>query len=125
FIVCPTIFNHDVAALDEAGFAQAFAECLDEGGRLLGRTVRQIPDDRHRRLLRARCDRPRRRRAAEQRDELAASDHSITSSARPRSVSGNVIPSVFAVLRLMISSTLTDCWTGKSVGFSPLRILPA
>ena len=38
------------------------------------------PDHRHRRLLRARRERPRDRRAAEQRDELASSDHSITSS---------------------------------------------
>src|SRR5262249_54315836 len=37
----------------------------------------------HRRLLRARRERPRRRRAAEQRDELATF-HSITSSARAR-----------------------------------------
>jgi hypothetical protein len=39
-------------------------------------------------LLRPRCNRQRRRRAAEQRDELAAIAHSITSSARnqhPRS----------------------------------------
>src|SRR5216683_1548741 len=40
--------------------------------------------------------------------------HSITSSARPRSVSGKVRPSIFAVLRLMTSSTFVDCWTGKS-----------
>jgi len=33
-------------------------------------------------LLRARRERPRDRRAAEQRDELATLDHSITSSAR-------------------------------------------
>ena len=39
------------------------------------------PITRHRRLLRARRERPRRRRAAEQRDELAPL-HSITSSAR-------------------------------------------
>ena len=47
------------------------------------------PDHRHRRLLRARRERPRRRRAAEQRDELAAV-HSITSSARASSVGGIV-----------------------------------
>src|SRR5262245_21119563 len=42
--------------------------------------------DRHRRLLRARRERPRRsRRTAEQRHELAPSDHSITSSARASS----------------------------------------
>jgi hypothetical protein len=28
-------------------------------------------------------------------------------------------------LRLMISSTRVTCWTGKSAGFSPLRIRPA
>ena len=34
--------------------------------------------------------------------------YSITSSARPSSVSGTVRPSALAVLRLMISSTLVD-----------------
>src|SRR5262249_793898 len=57
-------------------------------------------------LLRARRDWPR-RRAAEQRDELAPS-HSITSSARPSSVIGTVRPSAFAVLRLIISSILAE-----------------
>src|SRR5262245_60120674 len=46
---------------------------------------------------------PRRRRrllrAAEQRDELAPSDHSITSSAATRSLSGTVKLKAFAVLR--------------------------
>ena len=41
------------------------------------------------RLLRARRERPRGRRAAEQRDELAP-PHSITSSARASSVGGTV-----------------------------------
>src|SRR5262245_38053370 len=41
-------------------------------------------DHQHRRLLRPRRDRPR-RRASKQRDELAAPDHSITSSARASS----------------------------------------
>src|SRR6516165_7053081 len=73
-------------------------------------------------LLRARHERPR-RRAAEERDELAPV-HSITWSARPRSVIGTVRPSAFAVLRLMISSTFVVCWTGRSDGLSPLRIRP-
>jgi hypothetical protein len=30
-----------------------------------------------------------------------------------------------AVLRLMTNSNFTVCWTGKSAGFSPLRIRPA
>jgi len=52
--------------------------------------------------------------------------HSITSSARPSSGSGIVNPSVFAVLRLMISSNLdayaTDTrrqdWPPKSVAIA-------
>ena len=47
-------------------------------------------------LLRARRQRPRGRRAAEQRDELAPL-HSITSSARASSVGGTVRPSILAV----------------------------
>ena len=31
-------------------------------------------------------------------------------------------PSAFAVLRLITSSTLVLCWTGRSAGFAPLRI---
>src|SRR5262249_36791451 len=78
-------------------------------------------------LLRTRRERPG-RRAAEQRDEFAAFHvhaHSITSSARPSSVSGTVRPNALAVLRLTISSTLVDCWTGRSPARSPLRIRPA
>jgi hypothetical protein len=73
-------------------------------------------------ILPARSERPS-CRAAEQRDELATL-HSITSSARPSSVRGNVMPSALAVLRLMNSSTFVDCWTGRSAAFSPLRIRP-
>src|SRR6516225_10652164 len=53
-----------------------------------------------------------------------ASHHSITSSARPSSESGKLMPSVFAVLTLMTSSTFVDWITGRSAGFSPLRIRP-
>src|SRR5438034_5074279 len=54
-------------------------------------------------MLRAHRERPR-GRAAEKRDERAAF-HSISSSARPDSGSGTVMPSVLAVLRLMYSSS--------------------
>src|SRR5947208_3442132 len=81
------------------------------------------PDHRHRWLLRARRERPRDRRAAEQRDELSP-PHSITSSARPSSVIGKVTPSALAVLRLMASSTFVACCTGSSAGFTPLRMRP-
>jgi hypothetical protein len=70
---------------------------------------------------RPRRERPCRRRAAEQRDEVAPS-HSITSSAMESSRAGISIPSAFAVLRLMTNSNLVGCSTGSSAGFSPLRI---
>ena len=57
------------------------------------------------------------------RGQLAAL-HSITSSARATSVSGKVTPSALAALRLMTSSIFVTCWTGRSAGFSPLRIRP-
>ena len=52
-------------------------------------------DHRHRRLLRARRERPRRRRTAEQRDELAASDescHLIPPAGRLRPNDSTVVP---------------------------------
>src|SRR5262249_5208079 len=42
-------------------------------------------------------------------------------AARPSSGSGHVIPSALAVLTLSTSSTLMDCWTGRSAGLSPLK----
>src|SRR5262249_37302397 len=84
------------------------------------------PDHRHRpALLRARRKRPKqrrgRRRAAEERDELAPL-HSITSSAEACRVRGTVRPSVFAVLRVVTRLNLVGCGTGRSAGFAPLRI---
>src|SRR5262249_13108743 len=54
-------------------------------------------------------------------DELAAL-HSSTSSARASSVGGTSRPSIFAVLRLMISSYFVGACTGRSAGFSPLTM---
>src|SRR5215472_9577783 len=75
--------------------------------------------DRHRRLLRARRERPG-GRAAEQRDELAA-PHSITSSARASSIGGTVRPISLAVCKLTTNSNFVALKTGRSVGFSLLR----
>src|SRR5206468_595561 len=75
-------------------------------------------------LLRTRRERPG-SRAAEPRDELAASHlraHSITSSAVDSSVSGTSRPSALAVLRLITSPYLVGCCTGRSPGFSPFRM---
>src|SRR5262249_3772484 len=51
--------------------------------------------------------------------------HSITSSARASRVGGTSRPSALAVGRVMTSSNLVGCTTGKSAGFSPLRMRPA
>src|SRR5262249_25603639 len=72
-------------------------------------------------LLRACRERPR-HRAAEQCDELAASAHSITSSATASRDGGTVSPSIRAICALMTSSNLVDCTTGKSAGLPPLRM---
>src|SRR5262249_29688465 len=72
-------------------------------------------------LLRPRRERPR-CRAAEPRDEVATAAHSITSSARASSDGGTVRPSAFAVLRLIVRSYLVGACTGRSAGFSPLRM---
>src|SRR5438128_8385674 len=49
--------------------------------------------------------------------------HSITSSARASSVGGTSRPSALAVLRLITSSNVVGCSTGRSAGLAPLRIL--
>src|SRR5262249_26227541 len=73
-------------------------------------------------LLRAGRERPR-RRAAEQCDELAASDHSITSSARVSKDGGTSRSTALAVVRLMTRSNFLGCSTGISAAFAPRRIL--
>ena len=52
-----------------------------------------------------------------------SSCHWITSSARASSDCGIVRPSIFAVLRLIVSTNLVGCSRGKSATLAPLRIL--
>src|SRR5262245_35757580 len=49
-------------------------------------------------------------------------DYSITSLARASTDTGTSMPSDFAVLRLISSSYLVGACTGRSAGFSPLRM---
>src|SRR5205823_3615348 len=112
--IAPPIINSNIAAILPAQLLKALLKCGDT------RTNIGIAfGDRHQhahaansfRLLRARRERPR-RRAAEQRDELAPLHlwaHSITSSARASSVGDTSRPSAFAVLRLMTSSNFVGC----------------
>src|SRR5215471_11649177 len=113
-------FDDYIASFDITQVVQALAErCQAIRHRWLSRV--QPSDNRDRCLLRTRRERPRGRRPAEQRDELAAL-HSITSSARPSGIGDTSRPSVLAVLRLIASSNFVGCWTGRSDGFSPRRI---
>src|SRR5262249_4768917 len=121
--VGPSIFDSHVLALDIAELAEALSQCRRKMRARMGRATIEEPDHRHRRLLRARRERPCSRRATEQGDERAPF-HSITSSARARSCGGTVRPSIVAVWTLMTSSNLVDCKTGTSAGFAPLSTRP-
>src|SRR5262249_38714982 len=121
--VCPAIFDRDRAALDPAEVVESPRECCRPLTFRQRCAVAQEPDNWSLpRLLRARRERPRCRRAAEQLDELP-SLHSITSFANASSRSGTLRPSSFAVFRLITSSNLVGCWTGRSDALAPLRIL--
>src|SRR5262249_50042868 len=117
----PAIFDRDVLTLNKTCLTQTLAERDHKLRRIQKRRVADKPDHWHCRLLRPRPQRPC-RRTAEQRDEIAPPDHSITSSARASSVSGTVRPNAFAVLRLITRSYLVGDCTGSSPGFSPLRM---
>src|SRR5262245_8349341 len=82
---------------------------------------RQRADTRYSRVLRARHGRPRRRRAVEQRDELASPHYSITSAARAIRVGGRLMPSACAVLRLTMNSKCVGNWSGMSAGRAPRK----
>src|SRR5262249_43501624 len=123
----PSVFDAHVATNCPAALLQPLRERGD-----LGQRIRIVRARAHKHanapcvlsLLRAHRERPCHRRAANERDELATPHHSITSSARASSGSGIASPSALAAIRLMISSTFTDCCTGRSTGLSPLSTRP-
>src|SRR5262245_9613184 len=93
----PAVYDRYILAFDIAAILQSLAKSTQTVGAYVRRCRRvEETDHRHRRLLRPRRDRPRRRRAAEQCDELAAGGHSITSSARATSSGGRSRPSARA-----------------------------
>src|SRR5262245_49462314 len=112
--------NFDLRGSSVARNPQAAQDSLyTKGCRRFGARVDKTDSWDFRRLLRTRCERPR-SRAAQQRDEVAPV-HSITSSAMASTFGGTVRPSALATFRLITSSNLVDCMTGRSAGFSPLR----
>src|SRR5262249_46743332 len=68
----PAVLDSDVLPIDEACVAQTPTERRRQMRGIVGTAAIEITDHRHRRLLCARCNWPRRCCAAEQRDELAA-----------------------------------------------------
>src|SRR5262245_34925046 len=115
-----SVFDREVLTLDVTKIPEPSSQCLNE----VGETGRREIAKTHHALLRPRRERPR-RRAAEQRDEVATAAHSITSSARASTAAGMSRPRAFAVLRLTTSSYLVGACTGRSPGFSPLRMRSA
>src|SRR5262249_1506928 len=108
----PAVLDPHVTADTPAQFGQSLRESRNvfESCRIaLDRAHKHTDAPHPLTLLRVSRKRPRRRRAAEQRYELAAL-HSITSSARVSSAGGTSSPSACAVLRLMNSSIFVDCW---------------
>src|SRR5215470_10433945 len=116
------IFDRCVAPHDVTGFGQTLAK-NSHGLRARGsRASAEISYHRHLRLLRPRRARPcRGGGGAEQREECAA-PHSITPSARASTVDGIWRSRVLAVFRLITISNLVGVCTGRSLGFSPLRM---
>ena len=94
----PTVFDRHILPFDITRFFQTLAERRDLLAERSSRCGIKEADHRHRRLLRARRERPR-RRAAEQGDEVAAF-HSRTSLARAINTSDKETPSEAAVFRL-------------------------
>src|SRR5262245_15316996 len=99
----PTHVNLYVATVVPAELLEALPEGLQLA---LTLWIRFQPDvdnrDATHGLLSARGERPRRRRTAQKRDELAP-PHSITSSARKRNAGGTESPMAFAAFRLTTS----------------------
>src|SRR3984957_14226704 len=79
-ILRPTIFDHDILALDKTGLLQTLPERVEVVlPTIISRLDFQEPNPRHRRLLPPRRNRPS-RSASKQRNHVAAI-HSMTSSA--------------------------------------------
>src|SRR5262249_42664875 len=120
--LAPAVLDRDGVTIDPAEFAQPLHTCIYPCALAYWPAAAEVPDSRRLAgLLRARRERPRCCRAADQRYECAPF-HSIASSASPSSGSGTVSPSALAVLRLMTSVYLSACWIGRSPGFVPLRM---
>src|SRR5262249_43629451 len=125
--IAPAIIDSEVPSIRPAELWRALPKYSPAGAatRIASRNRHQHADMTNSlRLLRARREWPRRRRAAETNNDLA-SIHSITSSASASSLSGTVRPSAFAVLRFTAVSNLVAACTGRAAGLSPRTLRSA
>src|SRR5207247_4484488 len=114
----------EVLALGIAELAHALDERIVAAGiqRSLARPVVEKPYARaFGRRLGERAPRHSKHARAKRDQESPPRGHWITSSARCSSDGGMVSPSALAVLRLITSSNLVGCSTGRSAGLTPFR----
>src|SRR5262245_23991179 len=114
----PSVFEHDLLAFNKARLIQSFSKRADDVEERRGGPGVEKSHHRHRRLLRARRERPSHHSTAEKCDELAAAAHSITSSAATSKPAGTVRPRAFTVLMLTTVSYLVGTCTGRSAGLA-------
>src|SRR5438477_6487725 len=119
-----SVFDQDVAALDVTELTQSLAEGLWQvgtSGQVDGRQPSYSSD--LGRLLGLGGERCGEKAASQSADERSPRGHWMISSARCSKDWGIVSPRALAVLRLMTSSNLVGCSTGRSAAFAPLRSL--
>src|SRR5215470_5022857 len=97
--MCPSVLNPHISAVGITNLSETFVKPGEILTPHFKRCSMKKPDHGNR-LLRACHERPRGRRSADQRDELAAFQaHSITSSARASTEAGRSRPSAFATVK--------------------------
>src|SRR5262249_32173195 len=122
----PAVFDRHVLPLNKPCVPQALAEGGYKGRRFACRLPcvdESAP--RHGPGVRGGRERPRRRGAAEKRDELASFHpraHSITSLAAETQSGGSASPRAWAVRRLTTKSNCEVALMGRSPGLAPRRI---
>ena len=119
-VVRPAVFDLQISPFGETCLIEPKAKSGEPGRESGGRGPAQHADP----ALLLRPTRPwqRCRSPAEQRKQPTA-PHSMISSARSRIAGGIVRPIAWAVFRMMTSWNFVGCWTGRSAGLAPLRIL--
>src|SRR5262249_49600292 len=113
-----SIVDDDILTLDPPELAQRLPERVEVGPHKYPKKPypTHLPG-----LLRLSGERHGEEATGQRGNERSPCCHWITSSARASSDGGIVRPRAFAVFRLITSSNLVGCSTGRSAGFAPRR----